>query len=1789
MRTLKRRRQLEALLLALSLGHASAAVADTNQDWDGDGVLNRGDNCPYTANASQVDSGGLLQETRDGIGTSCQCGDTDDSGRVSLRDLVIYERELALGDPLVGGPVDATKCDVAAPVGTCDSADLAALRQAVAEQAGALQNVCVAFAGTLSVPEDLTAYAGDGRVLLDWDALSTGAAQYRVFRGTAAGGPYSEISAVPLTESSFEDSGVTNGTTYHYVVRAEAGGTSGDSNEAAATPSPATGQNPTPVGGSIVADTTWSLLGSPYEISTSIDVSNGATLTIEPGVEVRMSSASAELIVGSASTGKIVVLGSEVSPVLLHNPGGGGWRRFALFPAADPGSEIDGLTVRGGGAGSVYSVALNAVSSSVKLSNVRIEQAQAGGVFVNGGGPRLHGWDVEASPGNRGVRVDGPSDVQIAGLRTTGGMEMAADSDLASFHKLEFQDYASGPYTKLQASLVGRVMPNAVFLGDDPSTEIEVVGSLIKRSGTWTDHRYRTQGGLELDDPSFPVWTLEAGAELRVAAGGNHHIDVKRGSVRVQGTEAEPVVFTSGAAAPAPGDWTKFLLWDTSQPSDLRHLVVEYAGRSGNSSVQIETTPIFVDGLVIRQRNAKGLYLRNVDVVMTNGTIEDGPDAAIDVQGTVGPQLHGWSLAATSGAYALEVPNAANFELHDSTIAGGMSIGEIIGLDLGPNAITGNTFTNYDTTQGLRLAAAMVGDVTGNNTFFDLVLGESDMIVLSGAIVRDAVWPELDYMLDGTVTVDDPTRPTWTIAAGAELAMKTGDGTPRRIDVVRGAMRALGTSSKPVLFTSQAATVAPGQWTQIHLYDTSEPSELLYVQIEGAGAQKNSSLFVQRSPVSMEGLTIAKRGMKGLYLENVSGVLRSGTIEAGAEGSGVVVTGSGAVTLEGWTISGDITPGNAPYAVDATGTDRLTISGASVLYGGVRTSGSGGLVLRDSEVRDSPIAGVECVGSLMVPVIEHNVFVGNATAIDCGAGALISRNTISGSTVGIHIPSAHPALRIRNNNLSGNATAILNSDASNPVDARLNWWGTPAKPISGFTGLVEVSPWLASAFSGSFSIEDASALPEAISPGTATTFSAAFSEVADWSLEIRDAGGVVVHTESGTGSLTHVDWDGVDQGVNPPPGVYAFAIDAVPGGGGSAAPGALGELVLEAMELNARIDTPTHLGSLVPGPVGVTGSVTGSASPSFTLSYAKGSSPAPGAFQTISGVTLDGSGSFSHTWDTSLLQPDVYTLRLEATGTDGKTSRDEVRVNLVEILTAAVGAQFFSPNSDGVKDVLPISGSLSVDVPWVVEIRNQSGALVREISGSGRDVHTEWDGLTGSGGAVPNGPYTARLRVDAVGATMLAGTAERDTTPPVVAITSPGEGAGVIDYGAVSVQGTATDTNFAQYTADYFVGSGSQSIGAGSNPVSNGLLGVIPADSAFSPMLSNGDPITIRVRADDLAGNVAVAERVLDVDRIEFRDLQVADRSIQPGLGEEYELRYRLSHPVNAFTLSMHASGSGALVEPLAIAEPRSAGYHIETWDGTSSGSVVAQGVYFPAISASAPGDRDVVVQDAATPEDDPDFPDQNESQLATVNGQFLNVPYSAIPFDPFRNDLLTVQFVDSQFPRLLNYKVKLLDAPGEEFSIVDESVVPGQPSYSWDGRTSLGDLYTGRFTIFVADDAATEWLSVGVTRTPPAVASNVRANPYVFHPSKAGVTNLSFDLNRSAAVRIDLVSPNQMTVVPLADEALTPGSYSYVWNALDSSGLIFTEEGSWDVTIEVTDAVTGELSVTRGTVMLLR
>jgi beta-galactosidase len=88
-------------------------------------------------------------------------------------------------------------------------------------------------------PTGLKATAGNAQVSLSWSAAS-GATSYNVKRATVSGGPYTNV-ATGVTATSYTNTGLSNGTTYYYVVSGvNSVGEGANSTQVSATPTTTT-------------------------------------------------------------------------------------------------------------------------------------------------------------------------------------------------------------------------------------------------------------------------------------------------------------------------------------------------------------------------------------------------------------------------------------------------------------------------------------------------------------------------------------------------------------------------------------------------------------------------------------------------------------------------------------------------------------------------------------------------------------------------------------------------------------------------------------------------------------------------------------------------------------------------------------------------------------------------------------------------------------------------------------------------------------------------------------------------------------------------------------------------------------------------------------------------------------------------------------------------------------------------------------------------------------------------------------------------------------------------------------------------------------------------------------------------------------------------------------------------------------------------------------------------------------------------------------------------------------
>jgi hypothetical protein len=139
-------------------------------------------------------------------------------------------------------------------------------------------------------------------------------------------------------------------------------------------------------------------------------------------------------------------------------------------------------------------------------------------------------------------------------------------------------------------------------------------------------------------------------------------------------------------------------------------------------------------------------------------------------------------------------------------------------VDAFPTSFSGNTFT----ANGLQLIELLGGSVTANTTVTP---------------------PGIPYAVTFSIFVSNANA-TLTLQPGVQLRFNVNTG----LTVSSGRLIVQGTAAQPILFTSNSATPAPGQWNGISFTSTTAPSLLDYCTIEYGGAGTNDAdLYVTSS------------------------------------------------------------------------------------------------------------------------------------------------------------------------------------------------------------------------------------------------------------------------------------------------------------------------------------------------------------------------------------------------------------------------------------------------------------------------------------------------------------------------------------------------------------------------------------------------------------------------------------------------------------------------------------------------------------------------------------------------------------------------------------------------------------------------------------------------------------------------------------------------------------------------------------------------------------------------------
>jgi len=199
------------------------------------------------------------------------------------------------------------------------------------------------------------------------------------------------------------------------------------------------------------------------------------------------------------------------------------------------------------------------------------------------------------------------------------------------------------------------------------SADTQVSGNITTNT-TWTltGSPYIVTGDVRiyLDTTSAATLTIEPGVEVRFNAGAGLIIGHSsyKGALSAQGTESLPIIFTSNAASPAPGDWDG--IYFTNATDDgltvLEHCIVEYGGNAYNSNLYFYYASPTIRNSTVRHSSGHGFYPIGSSAIIEDNIISNNTLDGVYNDSLSSPQISG-NTFTNNGGSAIDVdPNGVS-------------------------------------------------------------------------------------------------------------------------------------------------------------------------------------------------------------------------------------------------------------------------------------------------------------------------------------------------------------------------------------------------------------------------------------------------------------------------------------------------------------------------------------------------------------------------------------------------------------------------------------------------------------------------------------------------------------------------------------------------------------------------------------------------------------------------------------------------------------------------------------------------------------------------------------------------------------------------------------------------------------------------------------------------------------------------------------------------------------------------------------------------------------------------
>lgn len=131
------------------------------------------------------------------------------------------------------------------------------------------------------------------------------------------------------------------------------------------------------------------------------------------------------------------------------------------------------------------------------------------------------------------------------------------------------------------------------------SDAIHIVGDVLVDSDATLTIAPGTTVRLAANQNSNPLQTWDT----------NHSWIIVKGRLISEGTENNPITFTSDASNPSPGDWACIFFEELSGSSSFKHCTVEYGGDQINTTGNDSNNSLTIQNCIIRYAGEEGILL----------------------------------------------------------------------------------------------------------------------------------------------------------------------------------------------------------------------------------------------------------------------------------------------------------------------------------------------------------------------------------------------------------------------------------------------------------------------------------------------------------------------------------------------------------------------------------------------------------------------------------------------------------------------------------------------------------------------------------------------------------------------------------------------------------------------------------------------------------------------------------------------------------------------------------------------------------------------------------------------------------------------------------------------------------------------------------------------------------------------------------------------------------------------------------------------------------------------------